>query len=219
MAPNKRHKLPERQRWLEHALQGLAFWIGHRHSLFNTYPLTEGALVAEACNLIQTNLPSGLILLPECMYRNLIPANHQIEGIAKQARADLVICDGGAKKIGRDGNVASSVKFVIEVKRGSATKKEINDDLYRLHNYLMASTTEARTLLFVVSESNAHPRIVRDGKSILGKHDIPNCVGNFRVRRTVKAAPSFSNKGSAHYVSLIEVFRRRDDKATKIEGL
>ena len=45
--------LPERQKWLENALQGLAFWIGHRHSLFNGYPLVEGALVAEACNLIQ----------------------------------------------------------------------------------------------------------------------------------------------------------------------
>ena len=43
--------LPARQKWLEHALQALAFWIGHRHSLFNAYPLTEGALVAEACTM------------------------------------------------------------------------------------------------------------------------------------------------------------------------
>ena len=64
--------LPERQKWLEHALQGLAFWIGHRHSLFNRYPLPEGALVAEACNLIEANIPPEIILLPECMYKNLV---------------------------------------------------------------------------------------------------------------------------------------------------
>lgn len=74
-----RKSLPERQKWLEHALQGLAFWIGHRHSLFSGYPLTEGALVAEACNLIQANLPPDLILLPERMYRNLVPNGTQIK--------------------------------------------------------------------------------------------------------------------------------------------
>jgi hypothetical protein len=68
------HSLPERQVWLEHALQGLAFWIGHRHSLFRDYPLSEGALVAEACNLIQANLPRELVLMPECVYKNLVKA-------------------------------------------------------------------------------------------------------------------------------------------------
>jgi hypothetical protein len=43
-------------KWAERALQGLAFWIGCRHSLYAHYPLSEGALVAEACNLIYANL-------------------------------------------------------------------------------------------------------------------------------------------------------------------
>ncbi|WP_136661683.1 hypothetical protein [Nitratireductor sp. XY-223] len=208
--------LPERQKWLEHALQGLAFWIGHRHSLFNAYPLTEGALVAEACNLMQANLPSGLILLPECMYRNLVPLGTQIDGVTGQSRADLVICDDDAKPVGRDGNVAPHVRFVIEVKRASATDREINTDLVRLHSYQRASNNNARTFLFVVSESRAHPRFVKDGKSILGVHDIPNCGGHFRVRRTVKAAASFSGKETAHYVCLIEVFRHSHDRARPI---
>jgi hypothetical protein len=73
-------KLPKRQKWLEHALQGLAFWIGHRHSFFNSYHLTEGALVAEACNLIQANLPKHqLTLLPECMYKNLVAHGTKID--------------------------------------------------------------------------------------------------------------------------------------------
>lgn len=208
--------LPERQKWLEHALQGLAFWIGHRHSLFNAYPLTEGALVAEACNLIQANLPPGLILLPECMYRNLVPNGTQLERVTGQSRADLALCDEVARPIGRDGNISPHVRFVIEVKRGSAPDREINSDFVRLHSYLRASNNDARAFLFVISESSAHRRFVKDGKSILGMQDIPNCDGHFRVRRTVKAAASFSGKETAHYVCLIEVFRHSHDKAKPI---
>ncbi len=207
--------LPERQRWLEHALQGLAFWIGHRHSLFYSYPLTEGALVAEACNLIQSNLPHDLILLPECMYKNLVPQGIAIDNVSGQSRADLVVCNKFAKPIGRGGNVSEHVKFVIEVKRGSATNSEINTDLIRLHNYLLATQNDARVFLFIVSESSAPRKFVKDGKSWLGAHPIANVTGHFRVRRTVKAAASFSGKKSAHYVCLIEIFLT-GQKAKKI---
>ncbi len=199
-------QLPERQKWLEKALQGLAFWMGHRHSLFSGYPLTEGALVAEACNLIQANLPHELILLPECMYQHLVPNGTQIENVTGQSRADLVLCDVAAKPIGREGNVSGHVKFVIEVKRGSAPNSEINSDLLRLHNYLAVSQNGARAFLFVVSESSAPSRFVKNGKAWLGAHEIPNCNGNFRVRRAVKAATSFSEKSKAQYVCLVEVF-------------
>jgi hypothetical protein len=128
--------LPERQKWLEHALQGLAFWIGHRHSLFQGYPLTEGALVAEACNLIQANLPHELVLLPECMYSNLVAPGTAIAGVAGLARADLVLCHEAAKDIGRDGNIAAHTRFVIEVKRGDSSARLIDEDLRRLHAYL-----------------------------------------------------------------------------------
>ncbi len=198
--------LPERQKWLEHALQGLAFWIGHRHSLFNGYPLTEGALVAEACNLIQANIPPDLILLPECMYQHLVAHKTSIKNVTNQSRADLVLCDMAAKPIGRKGNVSAYVKFVIEVKRGSAPYSEINSDLLRLHNYLAAAQNSARSFLFIVSDSNAPRRFVKSGISRLGTHPIPKCTGHFRVRRTVKAAASFSGKENAHYVCLIEVF-------------
>jgi len=199
-------KLPERQKWLEHALQGLAFWIGHRHSYFRAYPMPEGALVAESCNLIQSNLPPEFVLLPECMYGNLVPSHINIEGVSKQSRADLVICDRDAKITGRVGNVADHVRFVIEVKRGSASRREIDKDLARLHSFLDGTQTDARAFLFIVCEGKAHPRFISDGKSILREQDIPNCSGYFRVRRTVKAAASFSGKSKAHYVCLIEVF-------------
>jgi len=198
--------LPDRQNWLEHALQGLAFWIGHRHSLFMDYPLSEGALVAEACNLIQANLPHELILLPECMYKNLVAEGAAVQGIGTQARADLVLCDSAAKAIGREGNLSAHTKFVIEVKRGNASAQSINEDLTRLQAFLQVATAGTRCFLFVVSEGLAPRRFVKDGKSILGAHPIPGATGHFRIRRSVKAAASFSGKESAHYVCLLEVF-------------
>ncbi len=198
--------LPERQKWLETALQGLAFWIGRRHSLFRDYPLSEGALVAEACNLIQANLPHELVLMPECMYKNLVSTHTQVEGMGDTARADLVLCSTEARKIGREGNLSAHTKFVIEVKRGTSNKQSIDADLKRLHSYLKVATSGTRCFLFVVSESRAPRRFVKDGKSILGLHKIPDSNGHFRVRRSVKAAASFSGKDTAHYVCLLEVF-------------
>lgn len=207
--------LPERQKWLESALQGLAFWIGHRHSMYRHYPLPEGALVAEACNLIQANISDALVLFPECMYRNLVADKIELEGIGNQARADLVICDSQATQIGRDGNLSQHVRFVMEVKRGSSSVQSINEDLSRLHGLLCSSPISVRCFLIVVSESRAPSRFVKSGKSILGPHDIPGTNGHYRVRRSVKAAASFSGKKSAHYVCLIEVFKE-GQKASKL---
>jgi hypothetical protein len=177
------HSLPERQVWLEHALQGLAFWIGHRHSLFRDYPLSEGALVAEACNLIQANLPHELVLMPECMYKNLVKAGTKVQGVGDLARVDLVLCDAAAKAIGREGNVSAYTKFAIEVKRGNASAQSVDEDLTRLHSYLHVAAHGTRCLLFIVSESLAPRRFVKGGQSILGAHPIPGCNGTFRVRR------------------------------------
>ena len=210
------YAMPERPRFLERALQGLAFWIGHRHSLFSSYPLPEGAIVAEACNLIQANLANSLILRPECQYRRLVPPGTQINEIGALARADLVILSNEANPISRDDDLSRHVQFVMEVKRGSAARAAIDDDLTRLYSFLRVTETKARCFLIVVSESKAPNRFISDGKSRLGTHCIPNCKGCFHVRRTVKAAASFSNKRSAHYVCLLEVFRDRPKKLPAI---
>lgn len=199
--------LRARQPWLELALQGLAFWIGHRRSLFRDYPLSEGALVAEACNLIQANLPHALVLLPECLYRNLVAPGATVKGVGARARADLVLCGSAAKKIGRDGNVSQHTECVIEVKRGNASSQAIDDDLKRLHSYLTVARTGTRCFLFIVAEGRAPTRFVKDGKSKLGANAISGTSGSYRVRRTVKAAASFSGKESAHFVCLVEVFK------------
>jgi hypothetical protein len=54
--------LNKRPRWTQRALQGVAYWMGHRRCLYRDYPLSEGALVAEVCNLIYANLPDHLEL-------------------------------------------------------------------------------------------------------------------------------------------------------------
>lgn len=200
-------KLPKPPDWLITAMQGLAFWMGHRQALFRFYPLTEGALVAEACNLIQANLPSDMILLPECMYKNIVSPGANLIGVTGQSRVDLVVCGAAAKPIGRDGNVASELRCILEVKRGSATESEINNDLKRLHCFLAATNANVQAFLLVICEGRAPSRFVQNGVSVRGLKQIPNTNGHYRVRRTVKAASSFSGKSSAQYVCLIEALK------------
>ncbi len=210
------YEMPDRPRFLERALQGLAFWIGHRHSLFRSYPLPEGAMVAEVCNLIQANLSDTLNLQPECQYKYLVPPGTQLKGIGSLARADLVIFSCMASDLIEKKDVFKHVHFVIEVKRGSASKAAIDEDLRRLYTFLCSTQTHARAFLVVVSESRPPNRFVSEGKSRLGTYLIPKSKGCFHVRRTVKAAASFSNKSSAHYVSLLEIFCDRPKKLPKI---
>lgn len=56
-------KLQKQPVWVDRALQGVTYWMGHRRCLYRDYPLSEGALVAEVCNLIYANLPEALQLL------------------------------------------------------------------------------------------------------------------------------------------------------------
>lgn len=202
-------KISRTDRWLEKSLQGLAFWIGHRQALYGHYPLPEGALVSEACNLIQANLPSDLLLYPECLYKNIANFSGEKSYFGRR-RADLVVCDAEAKKIGRDGNVSDYVRYVIEVKRGSASKESIDEDLRRLHSLIEVSQARPRAFLFVVSESRCPTRFVKNGRSRSGFRDIPGINGRYKIRRTVKAAASFDKYSSAHYACAVEVFNLDD---------
>lgn len=143
--------MPDRPKFLENALQGLAFWIGHRHAFFRHYPLTEGALVGEMCNLIQANLSDSLILVPECQYSRLVPIDIKIDGMSQLSPSDLVILAKDASDNRDDGPLYPFVHFVIEVKRGLATKSEIDNDLKRLATFLKVTETNARGFLIVVA--------------------------------------------------------------------
>ena len=202
------YEMPQRPVFLERALQGLAFWMGHRRSLFRHYPLPEGAMVAETCNLIQANLSDTLRLQPECQYKNLLPPGVQTDILGNLTRADLVLVSREGATA-NEAKISCNVQFVIEVKRGSASKAAINQDIKRLYEFLRLTHTNARAFLIVVSESRVPSRFVSDGKSRLGTNIIPGCDGCFHVRRTVKAASSFAKKSRAHYVCLLEAFHER----------
>jgi hypothetical protein len=193
--------------WAEKALQGLAFWIGHRHALYRDYPLSEGALVAEACNLIYANLEHGAVLLCEKQYSRLLPVGLWPERLGLRSRADLVVASDITKaEADESDSLVPYAKAVIEVKRGSAPREQIDDDLRRLA-VLKAANPNVRALLFVVSEARRPQRFVSaEGRAILGKHDIPASGSHYRVRRACKAAAAFSGTETAHYACIIEVF-------------
>jgi len=208
--------MPERPTFLEKAMQGLAFWIGHRSALFSDYPLPEAALVAEMCNLIQANLDNDQRLCPEVLYRRIVSNKGTI--LSDQARADLVIVSSDAPDPYKH-DVKDAVQFVFEVKRASSTQQSINEDLRRLYSFKEQCQTEARAFLIVASERKLPERFVdeKKGKSRLHSHEIPETTGCYHVRRTVKAAASFERKETAHFVCIVEVFDKKPSKLPKFK--
>lgn len=200
--------------WAEEALQGLAFWIGHRHALYRHYPLSEGALVAETCNLIHAHLGDGESLLCEEQYKRLLTTRQLPAGLGSKSRADLVVIHGiSPKEANAKSNIAEHAAAVVEVKRYSAPKAQIDYDLQRL-SILKQSIPTTRALLFVVSEAKRPARFVTpEGRAILGAAPIPGSNGHYRVRRACKATATFSGKETAHYACIIEVFDRNNSNS------
>src|SRR5260370_7889872 len=119
--------LTKTARWTQRALQGVAYWMDYRRCLYRDCPLSEGALVAEVCNLIYANLPDHLGLHCEVQYAKLIKSRELPKILQSKIRADLVI----AEKAARAGSDPVP-EFIIEVKRASASKGWIDADLHRL---------------------------------------------------------------------------------------
>jgi hypothetical protein len=200
-------KLERCPKWAERALQGLTFWIGHRHALYNGHPLVEGALVVEACNLIRANLSNGEILLCEVQYSRLVTSGQWPISLGVKCRADLTLVKGPIGSQPREsGDLVHSASAVIEVKRASASRAEIDNDLRRLAA-LKSRNPSVRALLFLVSEARRPIRFVSDeGRAIRGKQEISMTTAYYCVRRACKAASSFAGRNSAHYACIIEVF-------------
>ena len=187
--------------WIERALQGVAFWIGHRQSLYSDYPLSESAMVTEVCNLIHANLPHEYRLRCEVQYSELVTDWGDGGPLSERARVDLVVEE--RRRVG-DADKERPL-FVIEVKRAGAPRREIDKDLRRLAA-VKSAVPYVRAFLFVISEGSRPIRFVSEfGQSILGKHKI-SVDAHYRVRRTWKAAKAYKTKGSAHYACLLEVF-------------
>ena len=195
--------------WAVEAMQGITYWVGHRHCLYRDYHLPEGALVAELCNLINANLEKEYFLSCETQYSNLI-TNEVMPKSLNNKRADLVI----AKKVKTNSKIINP-EFIIEVKRAKAPKKEIDFDLSRLADANAVSRGKGvRTFLFLISESSRPKNFVtkEKGLSSTGKVNIQSeegaRLGHYQVRRTLKASHSFKEKGKAQYACIIEVFSK-----------
>lgn len=195
-------KLPA-PNWCNRALQGLVYWIGHRRAMFDGHHLTEGALVAETCNLIYTSLHDDEDLLCEVQYSKLLPERLP-DCFGKKSMADLVIV--GASNGDQAKESLDYASAVIEVKRASVWSKDIDKDIRRLAA-LKAEKPNVRAFLFLVSEAKLPDRFVsNNGTAKLGKHRIEGINSHYCVRRVCKAAHSFRKKEFAHYACVIEVF-------------
>nr|WP_152415950.1 hypothetical protein [Burkholderia pseudomallei] len=188
--------------WLAKALQGVAFWIGHRQSLYSAYPLTEAAIVTEVCNLIHANLGDGYRLKCEVPFSKFIADEVRPDLVTERARVDLVV----AKRVKQDGKTRLKVKYLIEVKRASAPKTQIDADLRRLAAVKKVRPS-SRAFLLVISEGTIPTGFVsKRGMSLPGKKAISGSDGFYRVLKTFKAAKFFSRPSTAHYACLVEVF-------------
>jgi hypothetical protein len=206
-APKPRPTLPSLPRWAQPALQGLAFWIGHRRALYSDHPLAEAALVAELCNLIHAHLPrKERQLRCEVQYSEL-KVKSAVMG--PFARMDLLISARPTPQ-----NDQFTPLIAIEVKRYSAPTKLIDADLQRLAAVKLARP-EMRAFLVVVAEAS-HPKdyVSSDGDAIVKSQPVPNTDFIFRVRRVLKASPSFSTDqiDNAQFVCLIEVLPKPPPK-------
>jgi hypothetical protein len=189
--------------WLIPALQGLTFWTGHRRCLYRNYPLAEAAFVAELCNLIHANLPDRYSLHCEEQYSDLIHRDIRPSILTERARADLVIYE---KVKAKNGVRSLHPKFIIEVKRASAPKAQIDADLKRLIAVRKA-LPDVKTYLVVVAEAHRPPRFVSDaGASITKRQRLDGAPGYFTVRRTLKAAHAYTKIERSQYACLVEAF-------------
>jgi hypothetical protein len=189
--------------WAGKALQGLVFWIGHRCSLYPHHDLGESALVAETCNLIAAHLHEGESLLCEQPYRKLIATDSEL---GPRVRADLAVLSApNAAELKKRGHLQDLLTAVIEVKRASASKAEIDDDLKRLA-ILKAANPSVRAFLFVIAEGHLPKKFVAaNGKAKKGRFGISDKAAYYHVRRVCKASASFDRKGGAHFACIIEV--------------
>lgn len=177
--------------WLEPALQGITFWIGHRRSMYRHYPLTEGAIVAELCNLIHAQLRDGRRLDCEEPYKEIL-GTQSAKGSSSNQRADLVVTAGAT---------SNNYVAVIEVKRGNSSNADIDEDIRRLASVKVARAG-TRAFLIVVSEGIRPRRFVNNAGRAIRKHESGM---RYAVRRVCAASPSVKRGNRANYAVLVEI--------------
>lgn len=171
--------------WSETMLQGLAYWMGYKRTLYRHHLLTEGAIVAEAVSLIHSNLKDSERVECEVGYPKL-------GSQAGKTLADIVVFSG------------DQPTCVIEVKRGKASNSLIAADLQKLQA-IKKINKSVRCFLLVASQGNLPTNYVdkQTGEAKKGTYQLDG-IG-FRIIRVCKAASSFKSLKSAHYACLLEL--------------
>jgi hypothetical protein len=193
-------------KWVAKALQGVAFWVGHRRSMYSSYALSEGALTAELCNLIYANLQKDYRLRCELSYEKFLPDGVKPADIVSGKRVDLSVWK---RYLVVNGRYRRRPIYVIEVKRANAGKTRIDQDLQRLA-FVVKESDEIRAFLFVISEGKRPQRFVNERGHAKNKHvKIVGTNSTYSVLQVWKASRSFSSVEEAHYACLIEVVSGR----------
>lgn len=195
----KKLKVESIPSWMSDVMQGICYWIGHRKSYYRQHPLSEGALTAELCNLIASGIDGTLSC--ETPYKSLV------KNLKSRERLDILI----------DESVTGGQVIAIEVKRGSASKVDINKDVIRLAA-LKKANQQYRTFLMLVSEDKlpqqlpwiaedqaGHTTIKANTKTIILHDESAEPYICLKVRRVCKAMGSTKPK-QVHSAILVEVF-------------
>ena len=195
------------------AMQGICFWVAHRHSYYYKHQLPEGAIVAELANLIEGRMPASHHLYCEVMIKNTL--EHSFSEHFNDQRADLILA---GEKVGmtecRKHDFSQSVDTIIEVKRGSSLKIKLNDDLKKLVK-IKQFNPALKTYLLIVSESKlptqygwfaATTQRTHAAEVIATKRKffIEKINSHVAVRRVCKAMAS-SKANQVHSAVLVEV--------------
>lgn len=195
----KKLKVDSIPNWMNDVMQGMCYWIGHRRSYYRQHPLSEGALTAELCNLIASGIDGTLSC--ETPYRSLV------KDLKSRERLDIFV-----NETANGGDITA-----IEVKRGSASKIDINKDIIRLAA-LKKANQNYKTFLMLISEDKlpqqlpwitedqpGHSAIKANTKKIILHDENAEPYICLKVRRVCKAMGSTKPK-QVHSAILVEVF-------------
>ncbi|TXG98328.1 MAG: hypothetical protein E6R08_04885 [Nevskiaceae bacterium] len=191
--------------WLRNGLQGLAFWIGHRCSIYSDWELSEGALVGELCSLIHAHLGDDYSLRCERPFTQFVPAGVKSPGVGDMARVDLSVWK--SETVDGQGRRSTSPRYAIEIKRAKAAKGKIDADLRRLAT-IVENSNRIRGILCIASEKHLPSRFVnKKGFRRLGVFPIPDTQCSYQVIAVAKASAylNLKNINKAHYCCAVEV--------------
>ena len=217
MVAKAQYKKPS---WTDDALQGISFWIGHHRALYRHHTLPEGAIVAELASLISRHLydteKNRQYLYCEVRYKKI--AARWTE--RSKERVDMLLSND---KVQEDAvsrhDFSRSANCAIEVKRATAPRKFIDEDLKCLAELRRKNRKLKAAYLVVVGEKRIPKRFgeIKKSKKTLrvfykrGKQFSAQ-KGNqrrrpafwYRVRRFCIASPSFRPNRNLHWACLIE---------------